>query len=153
VIERKPLRLPGFDYRSCGAYMITICTRERACVLGRVVEDGIELGPAGRVVVEAWSSIPLHHPWCLTDAHVVMPDHVHGILIIDRKDRAGQVRPLHDVVGAFKAQASRRAGRALWQRGYHDRIIRNEDELTALRAYIAANPLRWLLRREGHRWV
>ncbi len=63
-------------------------------------------------------------------------------------DRAGQVRPLRDVVGAFKAQASRRAGRTLWQRGYHDRIIRTESELNALREYIATNPLRWTLRRD-----
>ena len=101
-------------------------------------------------------SIPSHHRGWELDTHVVMPDHVHVVLFAgDRagqvrpNDRAGQVRPLHDVVGAFKARASRRAGRTLWQRGYHDRIIRNETELNALREYIATNPLRWSLRNEG----
>ena len=126
---------------------MTACTSDRARVFGRVVADLVELSPIGRLVDKAVRSISSHHPGWELDMHVVMPDHVHVILLVG--DRAGQVRPLRDVVGAFKAQASRRAGRKLWQRGYHDRIIRNESELNALREYIATNPLRWTLRRDA----
>jgi REP element-mobilizing transposase RayT len=89
--------------------------------------------------------IATFHAGVVLDVFVVMPNHVHAIVGIDRRRRPP---PLPAVVGAFKARASRAADRALWQRGYHDRIVRDETELAALREYIETNPLRWALDRE-----
>lgn len=76
-----------------------------------------------------------------------MPNHVHAILFLDRT--RFRPPPVPAIVGAFKARASRRAGEPLWQRGYHDRIVRDEGELQALREYVLQNPRRWALDREN----
>jgi putative transposase len=138
-----PLRLA-----SSGAYFVTVCSRERACIFARVLDDRVDLSPIGGIVEESWFAIPRHHRGVQLDAFVVMPNHVHGIVALHR---AGQVRPLPlpAIVGAFKGRASRIAGRRLWQRGYYERVIRGEEELGALREYIEQNPLRWALDREN----
>lgn len=145
--RRKRLRLATFDYSTPGAYFVTVCARGGACLFGRVASGRNEPSRLGRIVEGAWRSIPRHHPGVHLDAFVLMPNHVHGILWLGR---AGQVRPLRlpAVVGAFKARASRIAGRPLWQRGYHERVVRGEAELAALRTYIVENPLRWTLDRD-----
>jgi REP element-mobilizing transposase RayT len=98
----------------------------------------------------------LHFAAIALDAFVVMPNHFHGILLIRRATRASPLRrsgatpsSLGAVVGAFKAGCSRRAGRALWQRGYYDRVVRDEEELGAIRQYIADNPCKWATDREN----
>lgn len=146
--QRKRLRLPTYDYSTPGAYFVTVCARDGACIFGRVVADQTELSRLGRIVEGAWRSIPRHHAGVRIDAFVVVPNHVHGIIWLDR---AGQVRPLPipAVVGGFKARASRITGRSLWQRSYHERVVRDETELTALRTYIAENPPRWAVDREN----
>ncbi len=106
------------------------------------------LSRLGRIVESAWWAISVKHPGVDVEACVVMPNHVHGIVWLDRRgDR--RPPPLPAVVGAFKGRASRLAGDALWQRGYHDRVIRDEQELTSFRQYIATNPMRWALDREN----
>jgi REP-associated tyrosine transposase len=86
------------------------------------------------------------HPGIDVDsAFVVMPNHVHGIVWVRRRPTL----PIPAVVGAFKGRASRLAGQPLWQRGYHDRIIRDETELEALRQYVTDNPIRWAVDREN----
>jgi putative transposase len=102
--------------------------------------------PTAWMVEASWREIPSHYPAASTDAFVVMPNHVHGILWLER---AGHALPLPRVVSSFKAAVSRQAGRPLWQRSFHDRIIRDERELLALRQYVRDNPLRWALDREN----
>src|SRR3990172_10984998 len=79
---RRSVRLRGFDYRSVGAYFITICTRNRECLLGSVVSDNIVLSPIGEVVAAAWHAIPRHFPTVELDAFIVMPNHAYEILAI-----------------------------------------------------------------------
>lgn len=117
------------------------------CVLGSVAGGIVRPSALGRLVAACWRRLPLHHEAVEVDAFVVMPNHVHGIVILP--ERATQVSPLPVVVGAFKACATRAAGRPLWQRGYHDRVIRDERELTAIRQYIADNPAAWEADREN----
>ena len=144
--NRTPLRLRAYDYASFGAYFITVCARDRASLFGTVRNDEIALSPIGRIVESSWWSIPVKHPGIDVDsAFVVMPNHVHGIVWVRRRPTL----PIPAVVGAFKGRASRLAGQPLWQRGYHDRIIRDETELDALRQYIADNPIRWAVDREN----
>lgn len=106
------------------------------------------LSTSGRVVADALAGMGVFHEGVDLDARIVMPNHVHAILLLDRDSPRGPP-PVPAIVGAFKARASRRAGQRLWQRGYHDRIIRSEAELFAFRRYIAENPLRWALDREN----
>jgi REP element-mobilizing transposase RayT len=146
VERRKRLRLAGFDYASTGGYFVTVCTRGKECLFGQIEEYRMLLSPLGQVVEYALDGISDFHPGVELDASIVMPNHVHVIVFLD-----GRLRPppLPAVIGAFKARASRRAGYALWQRGYHDRIVRNESELAALGKYVEANPLRWAIDREN----
>jgi putative transposase len=131
-------RLPCYDYSSAGAYFVTVCTYRRALLF---------VSPnATSAVQSCWDEIPSHFPVDL-DAFVVMPNHVHGIVLLLG---AGHARPLPIVIGSFKSAAARlvnrlRAtpGKPVWQRGYHERIIRDERELEALREYVLDNPASW----------
>ncbi|MGE5567426.1 MAG: transposase [Rhodospirillales bacterium] len=111
--------------------------------MGEIVEGEMRLSAEGELVVACWNAIPKHYPHVVLDAFVVMPNHIHGVLLFTEGGRAGHARPLHTVVGSFKAAVSKRAGRSIWQRSFWEHIIRNDDELNRIRAYIEDNPLRW----------
>lgn len=100
----------------------------------------------GAIVQAVWRSIPHHHRCVGLDAFVIMPDHLHGILVFE-----SQVRSLAEIVGLFKAASSREINRArespggvVWQRSFHDRIIRNDQALWSIRRYIDENPRKWV---------
>ncbi len=117
---------------------MTVRTHSEDMLLGRVHGDVLQPNTLGRAVEECWKRLPGHLPGIAVDAFAILPDHVHGIVMLGG---AGQAPPLHTVVGAFKSCASRVAGTRLWQRGYHDRVIRDESELAALRHYVTYNSL------------
>jgi putative transposase len=153
VDRRVSLRLGNYDYTAPGGYFVTACTLGRACLFGDVLADQVHLNPFGNIVADSWrglASLPGVEP----DAFVVMPNHVHGVLFL----RAGQGPPLHlgIAVCQLKSGAARRIntlrqtpGKPVWQRGYHERVIRNEDELRSIREYIDLNPLSWALDAEN----
>lgn len=144
--KRRSPRLAEYDYASAGAYLVTACTLERRCLFGEIVVDEMQSSSLGKLVASCWAQIPRHFPSVALDAFVIMPNHLHGILWLTG---AGHAPPLHGVVGAFKAAASRAAERHLWQRSFHDRVIRDDAELQRLRQYVIDNPLRWALDREN----
>jgi putative transposase len=171
---RRSIRLNNYDYRESGAYFVTVCTWQRIPVLSRVSADGVRLSPAGRIVHRVWEELPDHFPHVSLDAFVVMPDHVHGIVLFgpalaDRIDAEwqagagmGRSRPvvragsLGAVMRSFKSaatrainEARRQPGQPLWQRGYWDRVLRNDVELARARDYVADNPRRWLERHSS----
>lgn len=146
-------RLRGWDYRWAGIYAVTICVQGRVCCLGEVVEADVALSPFGVIVAEEWLAIPHTHPQVALDEWIVMPDHVHGILIFQGEDRpvpqdglpAGS---LGAVVGQFKKRATkrirlRRRPEFSWQDRFFDQILRNNEDLELYRAYIRENPGRW----------
>jgi putative transposase len=168
---RRSMRLPGSDYSQPGAYFVAICTQRRACLFGRVENDAMVLNETGAIVAEAWHDLPNHYPHIELDTFVVMPNHVHGIITITDvgagfkpAPRAGYkpapTKPakrhgLPEIVRGFKTFSARRIsqlrrtpGTRLWQRGYYEHVIRNEESLACIRAYIEANPLAWALDRE-----
>jgi REP element-mobilizing transposase RayT len=147
VQRRKRLRLERNDYGATGAYFVTVSARQQLGLFGRVVEDRVALSHTGRGVAAALEGIGSFHAGVELDRWIVMPNHVHLIVLLDRQ--RFRPPPVPAVVGAFKARASRRAGQALWQRGYYDRIIRDERELTTLRAYIEQNPVKWAVDLEN----
>jgi len=148
--QRRRLRLPEYDYAQAGAYFVTLCTRGHACLFGMVLDREMQRNAAGEAVVRCWDEIPRHFPNVELDAFVVMPNHVHGVLLLlgdEAEDtgepaRAGRARPPHVVVGSFKSAVSRRLG-PVWQRSYWERVVRSGEELDQIRDYIEDNPLRW----------
>ena len=158
--QRKRLRLSGYDYSQTGAYFVTICTRDRTYLFGEVQDDAMRLSEAGQIVRETWGSLPERFPTVRLDAFVVMPNHVHGLLWlafeprIASLDAAENAVTLSDVIRAFKSisaiQVNRMLGRtgvAVWQRSFHDRIVRSEQMLAFIRRYIHENPRRWAMDR------
>src|SRR3989304_7937394 len=87
--HRKSIRLPGYDYTQAGAYFVTICTQSRECMLGDVVEGQIALADPGRMVESVWRDLPEHYPGVSLDEFVVMPNHLHGIIILVRAGPRG----------------------------------------------------------------
>ncbi len=85
--HRRSIRLKGYDYTQPGAYFITICTHGRECLFGEIIDGEMHLNEAGPIVVQTWWDLPNHVPNVQLDAFVVMPNHVHGIIIIT--ERAG----------------------------------------------------------------
>jgi putative transposase len=169
--HRRSIRLKGYDYSQAGAYFITLCTQDRACLFGKVVNGEMRLNDAGRMVLAEWHRLPERFPQVVLDAFVVMPNHVHGILVItDPASTVGattRVAPTRvaptvgNIIGAFKSRVTVEYIRGvktsgwppfrgrLWQRNYYEHIIRNERALNAIRRYILENPLRWHLDREN----
>jgi REP element-mobilizing transposase RayT len=165
---RRPnsIRLMGWDYGSAGLYFVTIGVQGRQSLLGRLGKGAIDLSDAGRIVARCWTELLHHFPQVALDEWVVMPDHFHGIVSIDgvcphRRGEAGRAPTtadtlttattpaLGDIIGSFKSASTRSIRLKLdapdlrvWQRGYHDRIIRNAEELDRVRKYIMENPHR-----------
>jgi putative transposase len=132
--------------RRAGAYRITLRTAGRARLFGVVTDAAIELSPAGRVVQVEWLRTAFLRPAVRLDAYIVMPDHFHGILLLDGSEAAGS---LHSIVAGFKAGSALRInqlrgtpGGVVWQRGCQERPLRGL-ELEAAREHIRHNPVRW----------
>jgi REP element-mobilizing transposase RayT len=151
------LRLPRYDYASPGIYFVTMCTSNRRCLFGKVVESEMRLNISGNLVEACWYTLPDHYPHVLLDSFVVMPNHVHGLVVLTRDSEGRQGGPgLSEVIRAFKAFSSRRVnaargatGTVLWQRGFYDHVVRREESLERIRNYIITNPLRWHLDKEN----
>lgn len=151
---RRNLRLAGWDYRSPGAYGITVVSQHREWFFGEVVEGRMVPNPVGAMVATVWQGIVHEYPRVTLDAFVVMPNHLHAIVWLSAEGPAGNP-VLGDVVQRFKTITTIRysAGvhdhdwppydRRLWQRSYYDHVIRSADDLDHARRYIAANPANW----------
>jgi putative transposase len=92
-------RFAGWDYGSNAAYFITICTKYRAHAFGEVIDSKVSLTPLGQAAWECWNAIPEHFPFAVLDEFVAMPNHVHGIVVIDKPAPANVTRA-NDVNGA-----------------------------------------------------
>ena len=136
---RKPNRLPCYDYSSCGAYHITICTKDHINQFW-TGNDSRQLSEYGKIVEQAIQGIPFHYPNVTLEHYVVMPNHVHILLTIADSDERTTVS---NIVGNMKRYATMRIGKSLWQKGFHDRVVRDEEEFRAKWMYIETNPLRW----------
>jgi putative transposase len=166
--RRKRLRLKEYDYSQPGAYFVTICTKNRENIFGEIVCGEMRGNEMAVVVHSCWNELPNHYPNVELDEFVVMPNHVHGIIVIlDEPDADGKCTvadgrrpsptrptqpkkyPLSEIVRAFKSFSARRIneinhtpGTPVWQRGYYDHIIRDDNSLIRIREYIAHNPQR-----------
>jgi putative transposase len=158
-------RLSHWDYSSSAWYFVTICTRDKDCSLGEIAGDTVRLSSVGQIVFEEWNHVLCIWPTVSTGDFVIMPNHVHGIVILGDTSvetrlrgvstRDGVRRPtLGTVIRQFKSRSTTRIWATGhrdfgWQSRFHDRIIRGERELTAIRQYIANNPAKWALDKEN----
>lgn len=171
--HRRSIRLQGYDYSQTGLYFVTICMQNRACLLGEIQMGQMQLNSAGEMIYRWWSALPNKFPSVVIDAFVVMPNHVHGIIIITDNpvgadlcvcpdpDNNTQVQgahagaPLPTIVQWFKTMTTNEYIRGvknlgwepfnkrLWQRNYYEHIIRNEEYFQRIREYVHTNPLKW----------
>ena len=150
--KRKSARLRDFDYSSSGAYFVTICTQERRCTLSRIVGDGSPVPkPLGKIAEEYIGKIPEKYPHVQVDKYIIMPNHIHMILFFDVPRGTGNPSPtLSDVIGWYKYNATRQfneksasTGLKLFQRSFHDHVIRGEEDYLKIWEYIDGNGAKW----------
>jgi REP element-mobilizing transposase RayT len=161
-------RLRHWDYGSPGWYFVTICTQNRECLFGEIVQGQVKLSPAGTVVQAELRNVPSHYSNVIIDASVVMPNHLHAIIVIDgphqfspwpSPSRSGESLPssqsLSSIVRSFKSGVTyrwRRLGiECAWQARFYEHILRGNASVNAVRDYIQNNPLNWDKDQENHR--
>jgi len=157
---RRSIRMPGFHYGGEGAYFLTICAFQERCLFGSVRNGQVKLNELGTFVLECWTAVPQHFEHAIVDAHIVMPNHLHGIVVLHSGERPGKEQSekfqkpvagsIPTLVRAFKAAVTLRARRAaielsdpLWQRSYYERVLRSGKEFTDATRYILENPGCW----------
>jgi putative transposase len=172
--QRRSIRMPCYDYADIGIYFVTICTRERECLFGDIVDSVMNLNCYGTIAESYWEEIPQHFNDVELDEFVIMPNHIHGIIIISAHaagtachNPTDDITPIRTfgnatagslptIVGSFKSAASRYINKAanspaksIWHRGYFEHVVRSEKSLAKIREYIANNPIQWVSDREN----
>jgi len=152
---RKPNRLKNFDYSQNAAYFITVCTKNR-CELLATIEDTtsgiphVKLSAYGEITKQYIENISTATPDVFVSNFVIMPNHIHLILVVGNIADSGTPRAVSPtkavipkVINSLKGLSSKKAGFSLWQRSFHDHIIRNETEYIGIADYIENNPTAW----------
>jgi len=156
--KRKPTRLKEFDYSTCAVYFITICTQNRKRLLSKITvgegsplpsEPYVQLSDYGEIVDKWIGNISEKYQNVSVDNYVIMPDHVHVLLSVDKNDGRGNPSPTVDTIVAWlKYQATKeinkvrnKAGERIFQRSFYDHIVRNRDDYRETCKYIFNNPI------------
>ncbi|MBR4949987.1 MAG: transposase [Clostridia bacterium] len=146
---RKPTRLREFDYSQNGYYFITICTKNKKCILSQIVGEGLCALPSiiltaiGEKVYDAIKYINENYNGVKVDKYIIMPNHIH--LIISNQTGGDGTPPLqvYDIIGRLKSFTTKQYGDILWQRSFHDHIIRGEKDYFEIWNYIDTNAQKW----------
>ena len=173
---RRSIRLGDFVYSQPGAYFVTICTLDRECLFGDVVDGNVALNRLGEIAQRCWHEIPDHFLNVEQDDFIVMPNHVHGLIMIVGATHTSALQPILNtaqqprriwpggvksgslgaIIGSYKSAVTRQIntihntpGAKLWQRNYYEHIIRSDDEINRVRTYISQNPAKWEFDREN----
>ena len=174
--RRRSIRLRGYDYSRQGAYFVTICARNRECIFanpvgaslaGALSSSGARIVGArhtwiGKIINNNWRNIFHEYGNVDIDKFIIMPNHLHGILIFSTGDKRAPARDaptgfaasLGQIIGSFKSKCVNDCLRyirdnklneiaKIWQRNYYEHIIRNDDEFNRIREYILNNPEQW----------
>ncbi|MES2278340.1 MAG: hypothetical protein V4592_20075 [Bacteroidota bacterium] len=168
-----PARLTEWDYGANGLYFVTICTKNRVRYFGEIEKyeikgneiqciASLQSTVIGQIALDNWLRIPEFSPFVELDDFVIMPDHLHGILFINKPNKMNwepnkfgvQSQNLASVIRGYKASVTKEANSKIiefaWQPKYYDRIIRNEKEHLNIKQYIHDNPEQWLLGNEKY---
>ncbi len=167
--HRRTVRLPEYDYRQEGAYFIMLCTYERATLFGEIIGNDMILSDYGHIVLNEWMETAIIRSGVLLDEFVVMPNHLHAIVflptiagansIVGAHCRAPSAEGTHvsrtpqslgSLVAGFKSTVTKQInalrsspGTPVWQRNYHEHVVRDESALQRIRTYIDGNPANW----------
>jgi len=159
IHHRRSIRLKEYDYSQAGAYFVTIVAWQREVLFGEIVNGEMVLNDFGKIVSKKWQWMETQYEYVELDAWILMPNHLHGILIIHDDGRGGsrpaptpiKHKPLGGLIGAFKTVSTKQInilrdteGQVVWQRNYYERIIRNEPEMDRISRYIESNPSMWV---------
>ena len=166
--NRHSFRLLGHDYTRPEAYFVTLCSHQKRCLFGEVVEGRMRLSQVGSLVETEWGKTAQVRSYVQLDRYVVMPNHFHAILVfmggkptskpVPTEWNKAAPRLVAGSLGAVMAQfksmvtkGSRTIGlqTPIWQANYHEHLIRDEESLNCIRDYIDTNPLRWHLDQEN----
>ena len=162
--NRKLNRLNNYNYSENGYYFITICSKNKKINFGEYIDavgtalaavrNNIKLFKLGQIIDIQWNNIPNQYDNVQLDQYIIMPNHIHGIMIINKRTGASPVPTISNIVGSFKSKTSVKYLRyinnknlnvcgQIWQRSFHDHIIRNDKSLNAIKNYIETNPKNW----------
>jgi len=162
--NRHTIRTKGYDYRTPGAYFVTLCTKPRIPLFGNITDGRMRLNRFGIIARRCWLETHIHFPNVRVDEFIVMPDHVHALIVIRETDRCKPYKPIQSVrtsawpngplpgslgaiVGSYKSAVSKEINRLrntpgakIWLRNYHEHILWNRTSLERVRLYIRNNP-------------
>ena len=164
--RRKHIRLKNYDYALPGLYYVTICTFERICLFGNIVNGEMQLNNYGQIVHDEWLKTEKLRPNVKLDEFVVMPNHIHGIIVINSNSHVGATRrvaptlgnringptsgSIGAIIGQFKSTVTKRINKLhtmpnghIWQRNYYEHIIRNDWDWHRIKRYIGNNIQNW----------
>ena len=159
---RKPIRLKEYDYSTTGYYYVTICTYNREEIFEKCKNAvgaplacaRIELSIIGKIIDRQWNDIKNQYDNVELDEYIIMPNHIHGILIISKREGASPSSTISQIIRSFKSKSALEyikyindnnlnVSGKIWQRSFYDHIIRNDKSLDKIREYISNNPLKW----------
>ena len=167
IHHRKSMRLKDYDYAQDGYYFVTICAENKIECFGKIIDGKMVLSEIGKIVNQCWIEIPEHFPDTKLDEHIIMPNHLHGIIAIENNNCAvgnknfcslpwqtKLSRSLSSIIRGLKIGVTKwcrnnNHNEFQWQKSFYDHIIRNEKELDKIRRYIFKNPLKWELDRNN----
>lgn len=168
IHHRKSIRLNWYDYSQAGAYFVTICTHDRTLLFGKIVDGEILLNEYGIIVKNEWLRTEKLRVNVMLDEYVIMPNHIHGIIIITNEyvghaQRAPTnqfAKPVSNslptIIRMFKSTTARQIRQIhpitsipVWQRNYYEHIAHDDDDLNSIRQYIIDNPLQWQFDKEN----
>ncbi|MDB4919329.1 transposase [Mucilaginibacter sp.] len=168
IHNRRSIRLKGYDYSQAGAYFITICTNQRQPLFGEIINGEMILSEIGQIAYNEWLKTPEIRPYVSLDVFVIMPNHMHGIILINDDPTTSKGvshtlqgidvftsplrSPSHNIgaiVRGYKSAVTKQInlldyGDTVWHRNYHEHIIRNEPSYLRISDYIINNPSKWI---------
>ena len=161
------MRLREYNYSENWYYFVTICTKDKISFFGEIKDWEMILNEFWRIAKNLWAESDLHFKNCKVDEFIIMPNHLHWIIIIEDyltesidlyKHNVGNAdlrslqrtkMHLSKIIHGFKSSFTRKINKEIennnfsWQKSFYERIIRNEEELWKIREYIVNNPLKW----------
>jgi len=174
IYRHKSIRLKHYDYSQPGSYFVTICARNREPLFGKINDGEMVLSAMGKIVKTCIMDIPAHYPNVALDKFVIMPNHVHAIIVLwgensrgtacraPTEEKFGQPKKssISTIIRSLKSTSTKRinilihtSGHSIWQRNYYEHVIRNENELNKIRQYIINNPPKWEYDRENRNGI
>ncbi|MCK4635355.1 MAG: transposase [Candidatus Moranbacteria bacterium] len=169
---RKRNRLENYDYSQNGYYFVTICTKDKKYFFGEIKDGEMVLNDYGKIAKKCWLDLPNHYVNCQLDEFIFMPNHMHGIVIIDNDivesdnfvvgnglkpfpTKGKKLHGLSEIMRGFKTFSSRRinetnpVNKFQWQKSFYDHVVRNDESLCKIREYIMINPEKWEFDKEN----